>query len=57
MLFRSVRKGTAAWLELKSVHGAVRNNLETAGAPAQHEETVEVRVHTGFGNITVHRAA
>nr|WP_042195418.1 DUF4097 family beta strand repeat-containing protein [Kibdelosporangium sp. MJ126-NF4]CEL21993.1 hypothetical protein [Kibdelosporangium sp. MJ126-NF4]CTQ92773.1 hypothetical protein [Kibdelosporangium sp. MJ126-NF4] len=52
-----VRKGTAAWLELTTKHGKVRNNLENTDAPAQNEETVEVRVHTGFGNITVHRAA
>ncbi|MCE7006133.1 DUF4097 family beta strand repeat-containing protein [Kibdelosporangium philippinense] len=52
-----VREGTAAWLELKTKHGTVRNNLETTEAPGNTEETVEVRVHTGFGNIKVHRAA
>ncbi|CAM3459394.1 DUF4097 domain-containing protein [Kibdelosporangium persicum] len=52
-----IRQGTAAWLDLKSVHGSVRNNLDTTEGPEKNEETVEVRAHTGFGNITVHRAA
>ncbi|ONI84335.1 hypothetical protein ALI144C_14255 [Actinosynnema sp. ALI-1.44] len=52
-----VRQGTAAWLELKTKHGKVRNSLDAADAPARNEDTVEVRVHTGFGNITIHRAA
>ncbi|MFC0109818.1 DUF4097 family beta strand repeat-containing protein [Kibdelosporangium aridum] len=52
-----IRQGSAAWLELNAKHGAVRNNLETTDGPAQDQETVQVRVHTGFGNITVHRAA
>ncbi|ALG13542.1 DUF4097 family beta strand repeat-containing protein [Kibdelosporangium phytohabitans] len=52
-----IRQGTAAWLKLKTVMGAVRNDLTTTDGPGQNEETVEVHAHTGFGNITVRRAA
>ncbi|MDG6105830.1 DUF4097 family beta strand repeat protein [Dactylosporangium aurantiacum] len=52
-----IAAGTAAWLDVKTGHGRVRNGLDDLGqAPAKTEETVEVRAHTSFGDITVHRA-
>jgi DUF4097 and DUF4098 domain-containing protein YvlB len=52
-----IASGTAAWLDVKTNFGQVRNALdETATPPASTTETVEVRAHTGFGDVTVHRA-
>ncbi|WP_436495017.1 DUF4097 family beta strand repeat-containing protein [Actinokineospora sp. HUAS TT18] len=52
-----VAAGTAAWLDLSTGHGRVDNALEDAGqGPDKSEETVEVRAHTAFGDITVHRS-
>jgi hypothetical protein len=53
-----VRPGTAAWLELSSRRGRVRNALESMDGPApQDEDTVEVRASTNWGDILVRRAA
>jgi hypothetical protein len=51
-----VRAGVAAWLDLHTGFGQVRNLLETTGRPEPSEETVEVRARTAFGDITVRRA-
>ncbi|WP_214403869.1 DUF4097 family beta strand repeat-containing protein [Pseudonocardia lacus] len=52
-----IAAGTAAWLDLKTGYGRVRNELEdVASAPAESEETVEVRAQTSFGDITVRRS-
>jgi hypothetical protein len=52
-----IAAGTTAWLDLKTGHGRVRNALEDIGQePEQNEQTVEVRAHTSFGDITVHRS-
>jgi hypothetical protein len=52
-----VAEGTAAWLDLKTGHGRVRNALDDIGqGPEKSEETVEVRAHTSFGDITVRRS-
>lgn len=52
-----IAAGTSAWLDVKTNFGQVRNALdETPNAPEQTGETVEVRAHTGFGDITIHRA-
>lgn len=50
-----IREGTAAWLDLKTTFGRVRNELDTAEAPAGTEQTVEVRARTHVGDITIHR--
>ncbi len=52
-----VRDGVAAWLDLHTRFGAVRNELDSSEAPAAGDDTVEVRASTSFGNIAVHRAA
>jgi hypothetical protein len=48
--------GVAAWLELKTGHGHVRNELEAADGPTRDEEAVEIRARTSFGDITIRRA-
>ncbi len=50
-----IRDGVAAWLDLKTQFGTVHNSLDRAEAPAPGAATVEVRVRTSFGDITVHR--
>jgi hypothetical protein len=51
-----IAEGTAAWLEVDTGFGQVRNLLETATKPAESDETVEVRAHTSFGGITIRRS-
>ncbi|WP_116043353.1 DUF4097 family beta strand repeat-containing protein [Amycolatopsis palatopharyngis] len=49
--------GTAAWLDVQTNFGQVRNALEETEQPAEKTgQTVEVRGRTGFGDITIHRA-
>ena len=47
---------TSAWLDAKTNFGQVRNALDETATPPENGETVEVRAHTGFGDITIHRA-
>ncbi|MFD3700462.1 DUF4097 domain-containing protein [Streptomyces sp. NPDC058646] len=51
-----IREGTAAWLDVSSNHGQVRNTLSASAAPERTEEAVEVRARTHYGNIDVRRA-
>jgi hypothetical protein len=51
-----VRDGVAAWLNLQTKFGDVRNELEAAESPGATEDTVEIRANTAFGDITVHRS-
>lgn len=52
-----VAAGTAAWLDLNTSYGRVDNRLEGLGqAPKESEQSVEVRAHTSFGDITVRRS-
>ncbi|MDF3301340.1 DUF4097 family beta strand repeat-containing protein [Streptomyces tropicalis] len=51
-----VREGTAAWLDVSSGHGQVRNTLAASEAPERSEDTVQVRARTRYGNIDVRRA-
>jgi len=51
-----IREGTAAWLDVHTNHGLVRNTLAAAEAPEQTEDAVKVRVRTNWGNIDVRRA-
>lgn len=52
-----VRDGTPVWLDAASQHGVVRNELSADPGPAGGEESVEVHARTGYGDITLHRAA
>ncbi|MFI9617210.1 DUF4097 family beta strand repeat-containing protein [Streptomyces sp. NPDC052023] len=51
-----IRAGTAAWLDVSSHRGQVRNTLAASDAPEQTEESVKVRARTNWGNIDVLRA-
>jgi DUF4097 and DUF4098 domain-containing protein YvlB len=50
-----IRAGTAAWLDLDTVVGRVRNELAAAAGPESTDETVEVRARTSIGDIIVRR--
>jgi DUF4097 and DUF4098 domain-containing protein YvlB len=52
-----IREGTAAWLDIKSSYGKVRNSLSTSDTPGQSEETVKIRARTSAGDITIRRSA
>lgn len=52
-----VREGTAAWLDVSSGSGQVRNTLTASGSPEGSTDTVKVRARTKYGNIDVRRAA
>ena len=51
-----VADGTAAWLEVNTGFGHVRNLLENATRPEEADQTVEVRGRTSYGDITIRRA-
>ncbi|WP_269857624.1 DUF4097 family beta strand repeat-containing protein [Streptomyces sp. RPT161] len=51
-----VREGTAAWLDVSSGSGQVRNTLTASETPEQAEETVKIHARTRHGNIDVRRA-
>ncbi|MFF4257573.1 DUF4097 domain-containing protein [Streptomyces sp. NPDC001663] len=51
-----IREGTAAWLDVSSNRGQVRNMLAASEAPEQTEDTVKVRARTNWGNIDILRA-
>lgn len=52
-----ISEGVSAWLDVKTSFGQVRNTLEEIAEPQEKPgETVEVRAHTGFGDITIHRS-
>jgi hypothetical protein len=48
--------GVAAWLDLNTGFGEVRNELEAGGPPASEDDAIEVRARTAFGDITIRRA-
>jgi DUF4097 and DUF4098 domain-containing protein YvlB len=51
-----VPDGIAAWLDLATGYGQVRNDLDRAGPPEPSEAKVEVRAKSGYGDITINRA-
>lgn len=51
----AVPEGTAAWLDLSTGYGKLRNTLDATEAPQSGADTVEVRARTGYGDITVRR--
>lgn len=50
-----IREGTAAWLDVRSTAGAVRNDLEASDRPDAAAETLEVRARTHLGSIVIAR--
>ncbi|MGW6419766.1 DUF4097 family beta strand repeat-containing protein [Streptomyces sp. NPDC055055] len=51
-----IREGTAAWLDVSSGSGQVRNTLTASETPSETEDTVEVRARTRHGNIDIRRS-
>jgi hypothetical protein len=51
-----IREGTAAWLDVKTRFGRVHNTMDGTDSPDSAADTVEVRAHTSFGEISVHRS-
>lgn len=51
-----IHGGTAAFLDLHTDFGVVRNQIEPSDAPPQHERTVEVRARTSYGDIVIRRS-
>ncbi|HTU95121.1 MAG TPA: DUF4097 family beta strand repeat-containing protein [Solirubrobacteraceae bacterium] len=51
-----IPEGTAAWLDLNTGYGQVHNRLDRSGPPEPGESSVEVRAHSGYGDITINRA-
>jgi hypothetical protein len=52
-----VANGVAAHLDLSTVSGRVRSELEAGGAPAEGERSIELVLSTVSGNVSVARAA
>ncbi|MGH3243177.1 MAG: DUF4097 family beta strand repeat-containing protein [Spirillospora sp.] len=51
-----IAHGVAAWLDLHSKHGMVRNALTASDSPGDAGSTAEVRVRANYGDIDVHRS-
>jgi DUF4097 and DUF4098 domain-containing protein YvlB len=51
-----VREGTAAWLDVHSGAGRIRNLLAEADGPEGAAETVEIHARTSYGDILIRRA-
>jgi DUF4097 and DUF4098 domain-containing protein YvlB len=51
-----IADGTAAWLEVNTGFGHVRNQLDNTTRPEEADQTVEVRGRTSYGDITIHRS-
>jgi hypothetical protein len=51
-----IREGTAAWLDVSSKYGTVDVSLDSSDGPGQSDQVVEVRAHTAYGDIVIHRS-
>jgi hypothetical protein len=51
-----VRDGVAAWLDLSTKFGKVRNDLDDSASPGAGEGSVEVHATTAYGDISIHRS-
>ncbi|WP_158888652.1 DUF4097 family beta strand repeat-containing protein [Amycolatopsis anabasis] len=51
-----IAEGTAAWLDVNTSFGHVRNLLDEATRPESADETVEVHGRTSYGDITIRRS-
>jgi hypothetical protein len=50
-----VPEGTAAWLDVASQHGRVRNELHEASAPVGDDRTVAITARANYASITIRR--
>lgn len=51
-----VRPGVAAWLDIDTAFGTVRNHLDESGPPAPGATSVDIRARTAYGDVTIRRA-
>ncbi|MFD3523444.1 DUF4097 domain-containing protein [Streptomyces sp. NPDC058653] len=51
-----IRQGTAAWLDVNSDRGQVRNTLTSSETPEKTEDSVKIRARTRWGNIDIRHA-
>jgi DUF4097 and DUF4098 domain-containing protein YvlB len=51
-----IRPGTAARLDVSTSFGRVHNHLDAAERPEPSDETVDVRAHSGYGDIVIGRS-
>jgi hypothetical protein len=51
-----IREGTAAWLDVSSGSGRIRNLLTEAEGPEGATETVEIHARTSYGDILIRRS-
>ncbi|MFI8962290.1 DUF4097 family beta strand repeat-containing protein [Streptomyces sp. NPDC053493] len=51
-----IRASTAAWLDVNTRIGTVRNALDAAEAPDTSDDTVEIHARTSVGDIVIRRA-
>jgi DUF4097 and DUF4098 domain-containing protein YvlB len=51
-----ISEGVTAWLDLNTRFGQVQNELDATERPDAGKDTVEVRAHSSFGDITIRRA-
>jgi DUF4097 and DUF4098 domain-containing protein YvlB len=51
-----ISEGTAAWLDVSTHYGKVRNSLSASDGPGASAETVEVHGRTSYGNVEIHRS-
>ncbi len=51
-----IREGTAAWLDVRTIGGRLRNSLDGIPAPEAADRRVEVRARTYAGDIVIRRA-
>jgi DUF4097 and DUF4098 domain-containing protein YvlB len=52
-----IRDGVAAWLDLNTRFGHVRNELDPSESPRGDEDSIEVHATTSYGDIAVHRSS
>ena len=52
-----IREGSAAWLDVSSSFGDVRNSMSSTDGPPPTGDTVEVRGRTSYGDIVIRRSA
>lgn len=51
-----IRDGSAAWLDVRTSFGRVRNDMDAATAPDDAIDKVEARANTHYGDITIRRS-
>jgi hypothetical protein len=51
-----VREGVAAWLDLDTKFGDVKNELDAADRPGPGEDAVEVHASTSYGDVSIRRS-